>query len=91
MKNKMLDYMNLVKSFMRKHTLLFVSVKVLKLLVVLFFFSCEGKPESSKTPDTIKVDTINGNAPGDSVIYKNEEEDDDKEEENNNPLVPQES
>ncbi len=91
MKNKMLDYMNLVKGFMRKHTLLFVSVKILKLLIVLFFFSCGGKPETPKAPDTIMVDTVTGNAPGDSVIYKNEEDDEDKDEDNNNPLVPQES
>jgi hypothetical protein len=92
MKNQMHDYLDLVKGFMRKNALLIVSVKILKILIVIFLFSCSGKPEPSKVPDTILVDSIQGNSPGDSIDFKNEDEDEDEKEENNdNPMVPQES
>ncbi len=80
-----------VKNFMRKHILLIVSAKVLKLLLVLFLFSCSGKPASdNKKQDTVKVNT---DMPGDTVIYKNngEEEEESEDEDNGNPMVPQES
>ncbi len=92
MKDQLQEYTALVKGFMKKHYVLFLSLKVLKLLIVFFMFSCESKPEPSKIPDTIMIDTIQGNTPEDSVIYKNDEEEtEDGEEENENPLVPQES
>ncbi len=93
MKKQLKESMESIKEFMRKNTLLIVSLKVLKLLIVFFLFSCGGKPESSKTPDTIRVDSINGNAPSDSVIYRNEEEEveEGEEEDSGNSLVPQES
>ena len=92
MKNQLHDYLNLVKGFMRKNALLILSLKVLKVLIVVFLFSsCSGKPEPSSKPDTILVDSIPGNTPGDSVNFKNEEEEEPKEENNENPLVPQES
>ena len=98
MKKQLLDYMNLVKNFMRKHLLLMITIKVVKIAIVIFFFSCDGKSESSKDQDTILVDTIHGNSSEDSVIFKNDsekennkDENDKEEEENSNPLVPQES
>ncbi len=91
MKNQFNDCMNQVKGFMRKHALLIVSAKVLKLLIVLFLFSCGGNPDSSKKPDTVRVDSIQGNSPQDSVKFKNEEEDEKEDDDNGNPLVPQES
>lgn len=91
MKNQLQGYMELVKNFMRKHYLLFLSAKVLKLLIVLFLFSCGSSQEPSQKPDTVLIDSIPGNAPEDSVIYKNEEEEEEeKEEENSNPMVPEE-
>ena len=81
------------KSFMRKHFLLFSSLKVIKLLVVLCLFSCENKSNNSKALDTIYVDSIQGNSPGDSTNFKDidEEEEEEDEEGGENPLVPQES
>lgn len=90
MKNQLQGYMELVKNFMRKHYLLFLSVKLLKILIVLFLFSCGSSQEPSKLPDTILIDSIQGNTPEDSVIYKNEEEEEDGEEDNSNPMVPEE-
>lgn len=92
MKNQIQEYMSLAKSFMKKNYLLFLSLKVLKILLVLMFFSCENKQAPVKIPDTVKVDTINGNAPEDSILYRNNEEDEEEEEEQNqNPIVPEES
>ncbi len=91
MKDQLQEYMSLVKGFMKKHYLLFLSLKVLKILIVVLMFSCESKTERpSNVPDTIMVDSIEGNAPGDSILYKNEEEEEDSEEDDGNPMVPQE-
>jgi hypothetical protein len=93
MKNQIDNCMNFWKNFMRKNGLLIVSVKVLKLLLVLFLFSCESKPGPTlKELDTIRVDSINGNSPEDSVNFKNEDEDEDKkQDEEQSPVVPAES
>ena len=94
MKNQFYNYLNLTKSFLRKHTLLFVSLKVLKVILVLCLFSCGSKSEKSGTQDTIFVDSIQDNSPGDSTNFKNfeeEEEEEEEEEGGENPLVPQES
>jgi hypothetical protein len=92
MKNQFNEYMNLVKGFMRKNALLIISVKVLKLLLVLFLVSCGGKQSTDKKPDTVRVDSIGTDMPGDSTMFKNQEEDEEGEEEDNgNPMVPQES
>ncbi len=74
MKNQWQEYMDLVKGFMKKHYLLFLSLKVLKFLVIFFLFSCESKPVPSNinTPDTVMVDSINS-SPEDGVIFRNEE------------------
>ncbi|HVD99354.1 MAG TPA: hypothetical protein VNB90_14190 [Cytophagaceae bacterium] len=92
MKNQFQEYLNLVRGFMKKHYLFFISVKVLKFILVLFLLSCESKTGPSSIPDTVLVDTIQGNSPEDSVIYKNDDDDDDdkKEEDNNNPIAPEE-
>ena len=85
--------MSLAKDFMYKHRMIIISAKILKLLIVLFLVSCESKPEPSKKPDTVRVDSINGNSPEDSTKFKNDddEDDDDKDDDNQNPMVPQES
>jgi hypothetical protein len=91
MKNQLQGYMELVKNFMRKHYLLFLSVKVLKLLIVLFLFSCGSSQDPAKLPDTILIDSLPGNSPADSIIFRNDEEEEEKEEEeNSNPMVPEE-
>ena len=92
MKKQLQESLVVAKNFMRKHSLLFISLKVLKLLIVLFLFSCGSKPEPSNTPDTILIDSIPDNAPGDSTNFRNEEEEEEEGEEGgDNPLVPQES
>ena len=79
-----------MKNFMRKHYLLFLSVKMLKLLIVLFLFSCGSSQEPAKLPDTILIDTLPGNSPADSIIFRNDEEEEEKEDDNSNPMVPEE-
>ncbi|MCU0431650.1 MAG: hypothetical protein MUF42_16940 [Cytophagaceae bacterium] len=66
-------------------------------LWVLIFSSCSGTKNSEK-PDTVRVDSIQGNQPTDSIeIINSPEETDeegsegDQEEEENNQLIPQES
>jgi hypothetical protein len=73
MKEQLKDYIKLANDFMRKHYILFISLKVVKVLVVLFFLSCEHKGNTTKRPDTIKVDSIYGNHAEDSVIFRNQE------------------
>lgn len=92
MKNQLQEYMDLAKGFMKKNYLLFLSLKVLKILLVLMFFSCEHKQAPVKAPDTVNVDTIMGNSPEDSILYRNnEDEEEEDEEQNQNPIVPEES
>lgn len=96
MKNQFQHYVSSTKVFMRKHALLFVTLKVLKVVLVFCLFSCGSKPENSGSMDTILVDSIQGNSPTDSTNFRNtdeeeEEEENEDEEGGENPLVPQES
>jgi hypothetical protein len=92
MKNQVQDLIAQAKEFMRKHAFLIVSLKVVKVLVVIFLLSCSSNQESSKGVDTVKYDDTS--LPGDTAIYKydeKEEGEDGEEEGNDNPIAPQES
>jgi hypothetical protein len=96
MKNSANSYIEVAKKIMRKHYLLFIALKVVKILVVVAMVSCSSSTESgaSNKPDTVKVDTIQGNAPEDSIIYKNNSEDEEEmegEDGSENSIVPEES
>jgi len=84
------QYLKLFSEFIRKHSLLIFSIKVLKIAILVFFISCSGNTESSKTPDTIKVDLEDTDLPGDTLYYKGDDEEGD-EDDDINPISPQES
>lgn len=92
MKNFIQTYLPQLKAFMRKNALLMISVKVLKLVLVIFLMSCgSNSTESAKAPDTILVDSTDASLPGDTTKIDFNEDAEDSEEEDENPIAPQES
>ena len=92
MKNFVQTYLPQLKIFMRKNALLMISVKVLKLLLVIFLMSCgSNTSEPAKTPDTILIDSMDASLPGDTTKIIYDEEIEESEEEEENPIAPQES
>ncbi len=91
MKNQFKDALLQAKEFMQKHAFLMISIKVIKVLIVVFFMSCSSKQEPAKGVDTVKFDDTS--LPGDTAIYKYEEGEEEEEEADpiDNGIVPQDS